>query len=35
VGGAPYLPLAGGAVVALPVTWLQRRVRLRRRRPRR
>jgi signal peptidase I len=34
-GGAPYLPLAGGAVVALPITWLQRRVRLRRRRARR
>ena len=35
VGGAPYLPLAGGVVVALPITWLQRRVRLRRRRARR
>jgi len=34
-GGAPYLPLAGGVVVALPITWLQRRVRLRRRRARR
>jgi signal peptidase I len=33
--GAPYLPLAGGVVVALPITWLQRRVRLRRRRARR
>ena len=29
-GSAPYLPLAGGVVVALPVTWLERRVRLRR-----
>jgi signal peptidase I len=29
---APYLPLAGGVAVALPVTWLERRVRLRRRR---
>lgn len=28
---APYLPLAGGLAVALPITWLQRRVRLRRR----
>jgi signal peptidase I len=35
VAGAPYLPLAGGVIVALPVTWLQRRVRLRRRRARR
>jgi signal peptidase I len=35
VGGAPYLPLAGGAVAALPITWLQRRVRLRRRHARR
>jgi len=35
VGGAPYLPLAGGVIVALPITWLQRRVRLRRRRARR
>jgi signal peptidase I len=26
---APYLPLAGGFVVALPLTWLERRVRLR------
>jgi signal peptidase I len=34
-GSAPYLPLAGGAVVALPITWLERRVRLRRRRARR
>jgi signal peptidase I len=34
-GSAPYLPLAGGVVVALPITWLQRRVRLRRRRARR
>jgi signal peptidase I len=33
--GAPYLPLAGGVVVALPITWLERRVRLRRRRARR
>jgi signal peptidase I len=32
---APFLPLAGGVAVALPVTWLQRRVRLRRRRARR
>jgi signal peptidase I len=30
-GSAPYLPLAGGVVAALPITWLQRRVRLRRR----
>jgi signal peptidase I len=35
VAGAPYLPLAGGVIVALPITWLQRRVRLRRRRARR
>jgi signal peptidase I len=28
---APYLPLAGGFAVALPVTWLRRRVRMRRR----
>jgi signal peptidase I len=35
VAGAPYLPLAGGVIVALPITWLQRRVRLRRRRVRR
>ncbi|HMH90312.1 MAG TPA: signal peptidase I [Streptosporangiaceae bacterium] len=35
VGGVPYLPLAGGVLVALPITWLQRRVRLRRRRARR
>jgi signal peptidase I len=35
VGGAPYLPLAGGVLVAVPITWLQRRVRLRRRRARR
>jgi signal peptidase I len=34
-GGAPYLPLAGGVLVAVPITWLQRRVRLRRRRTRR
>jgi len=34
-GGAPYLPLAGGVVAALPITWLERRVRLRRRRARR
>jgi signal peptidase I len=34
-GGAPYLPLAGGVLVAVPITWLQRRVRLRRRRARR
>jgi signal peptidase I len=27
---APYLPLAGGFAVAFPVTWLQRRARLRR-----
>jgi signal peptidase I len=27
---APYLPLAGGLAVAFPVTWLQRRSRLRR-----
>jgi signal peptidase I len=32
---AGYLPLAGGLVVALPLTWLERRVRLRRRRVRR
>jgi signal peptidase I len=32
---APVLPLAGGVAVALPVTWLERRVRLRRRRARR
>ena len=32
---APVLPLAGGVAVALPLTWLERRVRLRRRRPRR
>jgi signal peptidase I len=32
---APFLPLAGGVAVALPVTWLQRRVRPRRRRARR
>jgi signal peptidase I len=29
---APYLPLAGGLAGALPITWLQRRLRLRRRR---
>ena len=34
-GSAPYLPLAGGVVAALPITWLERRVRLRRRRARR
>jgi signal peptidase I len=34
-GGAPYLPLAGGVIAALPITWLERRVRLRRRRARR
>jgi signal peptidase I len=34
-GSAPYLPLAGGVVAALPITYLQRRVRLRRRRARR
>jgi signal peptidase I len=34
-GGAAYVPLAGGVLVALPITWLQRRVRLRRRRTRR
>ncbi|HUZ25871.1 MAG TPA: signal peptidase I [Streptosporangiaceae bacterium] len=28
---APYLPLGGGLAVAFPVTWLQRRVRTRRR----
>jgi len=33
--GAPFLPLAGGLAVAFPVTWLQRRVRTRRRAPRR
>ena len=32
---APVLPLAGGVAVALPITWLERRVRLRRRRTRR
>ncbi len=26
---APYLPLAGGFAGALPLTWLERRVRLR------
>jgi signal peptidase I len=31
-GPAPYLPLAGGFALALPMTWLQRRARLRRRR---
>jgi signal peptidase I len=35
VAGAPFLPLAGGVVAALPLTYLQRRVRLRRRRARR
>jgi signal peptidase I len=34
-GAAPFLPLAGGFAVALPVTWLERRVRLRRRAARR
>ena len=33
--GASYVPLAGGVIVALPITWLERRVRLRRRRARR
>ena len=28
-GATPYLPLAGGLTVAFPLTWLQRRVRLR------
>jgi signal peptidase I len=28
-GAAPYLPLAGGVVLAVPLTWLQRRARLR------
>jgi signal peptidase I len=32
---APYLPLAGGLAAALPLTWLQRRVRLSPRRTRR
>ncbi len=31
-GSAPYLPLAGGVALALPLTWLQRRARLRLRR---
>ena len=31
----PYLPLAAGFVVAVPLTWLERRLRLRARRPRR
>jgi signal peptidase I len=31
----PFLPLAGGVAAALPVTWLERRIRLRRRRARR
>ncbi|HEY1619355.1 MAG TPA: signal peptidase I [Streptosporangiaceae bacterium] len=34
-GAAPILPLAGGFAVALPVTWLERRMRLRRRPARR
>jgi signal peptidase I len=33
-GAAPYAPLAGGFALALPLTWLERRVRLRYRRTR-
>jgi signal peptidase I len=35
IASLPYLPLAAGFVIAVPLTWLQRRVRLRVRRPRR
>jgi signal peptidase I len=35
IAALPYLPLAGGFVVAVPLTWLQRRLRLPARRRRR
>jgi signal peptidase I len=35
IASLPYLPLAAGFVIAIPLTWLQRRVRLQVRRRRR